>query len=298
MAHASSLNPRWEFSCLTPGGRTLCVPQAAVVSPASYHIDTTSRPWSRLFLGLIAVGSLALVFFHQAPISQRPEYHKFADTRPWFGIPNAGDVLTNIAFLIPGLLGSIVFFRSPPSGARWSWVCLFAGTTLVAFGSAFYHWNPENWTLLWDRLPMAISFMGLFTGLLCENVFPHLFENALLIPLQTVGIGSVLYWYAVDDLRFYLWVQFFPLLCIVLIPFLFRMRYSHSGTLFCSLGLYVLAKVVEINDRRIYESTMHLISGHSAKHLLAGLAAFLLFLMIRNRKLMLQIPKSSLREGD
>ena len=46
-------------------------------------------------LGLIGVGRL-----------EQPQwYHDFADARTIFGIPNAFDVLSNIALLIPGAFG-------------------------------------------------------------------------------------------------------------------------------------------------------------------------------------------------
>ena len=41
-------------------------------------------------------------------------------------------------------------------------VIYFSGVALVALGSAYYHEDPENETLFWDRLPMTIAFMALF----------------------------------------------------------------------------------------------------------------------------------------
>ena len=35
---------------------------------------------------------------------------------------------------------------------------LFLGILLTGFGSAYYHLEPNDQTLFWDRLPMAISF--------------------------------------------------------------------------------------------------------------------------------------------
>ncbi|MBT3812899.1 MAG: hypothetical protein HOE45_04700 [Gammaproteobacteria bacterium] len=58
---------------------------------------------------------------------------------------------------------------------------------LVAAGSSYYHWNPNNQTLVWDRLPMTICFMSLFVALLggCprieavarESLFESVFSN-------------------------------------------------------------------------------------------------------------------------
>jgi len=178
---------------------------------------------------------------------------------------------------------------SGADGAFWSWCALFVGTALVAFGSGYFHWRPENWTLMWDRLPMSISFMGLFSILLCEQVFPNLSERVVLLPLLAIGIGSVVYWYVADDLRLYLWVQFFPLLCIMVIPFLFPARFTHSWCLVLALGLYVLAKFTEARDLDVFQGTGNLLSGHSVKHLLAAAASWVLYRQFRHR--------TPLREG-
>ncbi len=240
-------------------------------------------PWRETTLALAGIGVLFLLM-RGGPIPQSQEYHRFADTRAWLGIPNAMDVLTNLMFFIPGLLGLRHCFGTAVPGAIWSWRALFFGSTLVAFGSGYYHWRPEDWTLLWDRLPMTISFMGLFSVLLCEQAFPTAREGYVLPPLLLVGIGTVFYWYAVDDLRPYLWVQFFPLTCMLLIPALFPARFTHQWYLFGSLALYAIAKYTESYDRELFQASGHLISGHSLKHLLAGLAAFLLLFLVQQRR--------------
>ncbi|NLI79795.1 MAG: hypothetical protein GX442_25545 [Candidatus Riflebacteria bacterium] len=236
-----------------------------------------------LALAVLAVGSLAAVL-SVPPIPQNQLYHLFADARVWLGIPNAADVLTNLAFLVPGLLGLFLAGWSPPPGAVWSWRAVFGGSLLVAFGSGFYHWRPEDWTLVWDRLPMTISFMGLFAVMLCEYVWREESERLVLPPLLAAGLGSVVWWYGFDDLRVYLWVQFFPLACLLLVPALFPARYSQGWKLFLALGLYALGKVVEVHDRAVFAATGNLVSGHSLKHLLAGLGAWVLYVWLRDRQ--------------
>jgi hypothetical protein len=53
---------------------------------------------------------------------------------------------------------------------RWPFAPFFAGVGLTAFGSAYYHLEPTNDRLLWDRLPMTVAFMGLFAAVLSERV--------------------------------------------------------------------------------------------------------------------------------
>ena len=43
-------------------------------------------------------------------------------------------------------------------GELWSWTLFFAGVTAVAFGSSYYHLNPNDATLVWDRLPVSFSW--------------------------------------------------------------------------------------------------------------------------------------------
>jgi hypothetical protein len=109
------------------------------------------------------------------------------------------------------------------------------------------------------------------------------FERTLLAPALIAGVASVLWWRWTGDLRFYLWIQYAPLLCIPLVLVLFPARYTHRRYLAYGLGLYVLAKLAEHADRDIFELTGHLISGHTLKHLLAAGAIFCVLLMLRRR---------------
>ncbi len=112
--------------------------------------------WRGLLLAGLAVVSLAAML-GRPPVPQNQAYHGFADTRTWLGIPQAGDVLTNLVFLVPGWLGLLLCGRNPaPAGARRAWQALFTGSALVTFGSGYYHWRPEDWTLRWDRLPRRV----------------------------------------------------------------------------------------------------------------------------------------------
>lgn len=231
---------------------------------------------------IIVVGSLALMMWQQ-PLEQNPEYHNFADRRAFFGIPNFLDVASNLAFLIVGLAGLNVCFRNDSGSLRNAWIVLFAGITLVSVGSAYYHWNPNNQTLVWDRLPMTIGFMGLFAALLGEYISERL-GAFLLIPALLLGFSSVVYWHLFDDLRFYIWVQLIPLLTIPLVIILYRPKYSHQWLLLAALGCYALAKVSELFDKEIFALSRNSVSGHTIKHLLSALGCLVIVLMLRKRK--------------
>jgi hypothetical protein len=157
--------------------------------------------WQHLLLGIVVVGSLALML-SQPPFGEDPSYHDFADQRTFFGVPNFFNVTSNIFFLLIGIAGLRFCLGSHLGRARGAWMVLFAGVAFVSIGSAYYHWHPGSETLVWDRLPMTIGFMGLFVALLGEYVSERLGES-ILVPALLLGFSSVLYWDWFDDLRFY-----------------------------------------------------------------------------------------------
>jgi hypothetical protein len=241
------------------------------------------RYWREMILGFLAFGSLLSLLFI-GPIPQDPAYHQFADLETVWRIPNFFNVVTSLSFIVVGLLGTLSGRIQQLTVAPWSWRTLFGAVILVGFGSAYYHWAPSHWTLVWDRLPMAVGFMAFFVALLSENVNPKL-ETILLVPMCLLAIFSVAYWHFTDDLRFYIWVQVSPLLGILILFFLFRGRHTHQAYLMAALGLYILAKMAEVEDQSIYAMTYEKFSGHSLKHLLSAWAVFLIYRMLKRRRL-------------
>ncbi|MES1913072.1 MAG: hypothetical protein MHM6MM_005302 [Cercozoa sp. M6MM] len=141
--------------------------------------------------GLVAVVVLVVIitFATIKPIRQDQKYHDFADKRSCFvfgkEVHNCADVLTNLAFSVVGILGAarVVWCRvgGYPCHAPlsvWSekacFAVFFLGVFAVAPGSAYYHWDPNDDRLVWDRLPMTVAFMSLFAIVLSERV-PTLF---------------------------------------------------------------------------------------------------------------------------
>ena len=244
------------------------------------------RPTEKIHQAIWLAGTLLLssiiILLCVNPIPQDMNYHNFAETRRLVGIRNAWNVLSNLPFLLIGIYGLLFCGQNRQQHAPYSWLVFFAGISLVSAGSAYYHWMPNNTTLVWDRIPMTIAFMGLFIGLLSEIIDTRI-EKKLLAPAVAIGVFSVVYWWMVDDLRFYGLIQFFPLAVIPLVVMLVPTQYTHGKYLLYGLGFYMAAKVFEAYDREIF--SLINISGHSIKHGLAAGGALMVLLMIIKRRL-------------
>ena len=236
---------------------------------------------------------VAVTAFLVPRIPQPLGYHDFADHRSWLGIPNFGNVVSNLPFAIFGVMGFAFLFSSSSQGKfldareRWPYLFFFIGLFLTAFGSGYYHADPVNGTLLWDRLPMTIAFTGLIAALVTERISVPAGIGSL-VPLLLLGGSSPIQWYWTElhgsgDLRFYAAVQFCAVLSLPLFIVLFPPRYTRSSDLAVVAGLYVLGKLLETFDRQIF-AARHLVSGHTLKHLAASLSGYWVLRMLRLRR--------------
>jgi len=223
------------------------------------------------------------------PFAQDLAYHAFADNRRLLGIPNFWNVTTNLPLLVAGAWGLAFVAKNPGAGAplRAIWAAFFLGLLLTAIGSSYYHLDPDNASLGWDRLAMTIGFMSLFALVIGEYLSAE-WANRLLIPLLLVGAGSVYYWLrtetqGVGDLRPFGLVQFLPMLLVPLIMILRRERSDMGAYLVGMMVFYAAAKIVEYYDAPIYAAG-ELVSGHSLKHVLAALAGASLLLGLQRRR--------------
>jgi hypothetical protein len=233
------------------------------------------RPaWAVVTVTLIALA----VTFALPPVPQDPAYHAFADRTALLTIPNFWNVASNIPFLVAGVFGLSTLPRLQPQLATSSYLVFCLGVLLVGVGSAYYHYAPTSDTLTWDRIPMTIAFMGLFSLVIEDRVSPGL-GRRLLWPLVFAGVSSVLYWDWTElqgrgDLRAYGLVQFLPMVLMPLLLIAGKGGGLRAPWLWATLAAYALAKLAEYFDAPIYAAN-GLLSGHSLKHLLGALAVFL-----------------------
>jgi predicted membrane channel-forming protein YqfA (hemolysin III family) len=236
-------------------------------------------------LCVITVAAIVAMFLH-GPIPQDPHYHLFSDTRRIAGVDNFWNVLSNLPFLLVGLYGLSRISKLARQETRSAYTALCLGVLLVGFGSAYYHLAPSTASLIWDRLPMTVAFMALFSILLDEREVLGTGRRTLW-PLLAIGIASAAYWYWTEsqgagDLRPYILVQFLPILLIPAILLLFRPNYLSNRFLVLSLIFYALAKVFEQFDRQVFQA-IGTLSGHTIKHLMASLAVLCIVLAVPTR---------------
>ncbi|MBX3231275.1 MAG: hypothetical protein KIT84_10060 [Labilithrix sp.] len=267
-------------------------------------MEETTRKGPRAFLIMLVAVGAAVLLYRMGRIPQPEGYHTFADTRTIWRIPNALNVLSNVPFFVVGWLG-IAFLRRGPTrdpdgpyrpGAhtafesmreRPAYVLFFLGVLLTAFGSGYYHLAPSTTRLFWDRLPMAIGFTALFAAMIAERVSIY-WSRMVLLPLVFAGIASVVQWRLSEDagrgdLRFYIFVQLFPIVALPLMMLLFKPRYSRGGELLLVAVVYVGAKALEHFDAKVWEVSGHVVGGHTLKHLVAAVATYLVLDMLKKR---------------
>ena len=238
------------------------------------HIPRKHLP---LFITLFLAGVALL----HGPIAQLPNYHDFADQGILFGIPHFADVLSNLGFALVALWGwrrLAPACTHPALAAGWAGYRLFlAGLMLTALGSTWYHLDPDNARLVWDRLPITIACGGLLAGVWGD--MRQRSSRGMAAWLALAGVASVAWWYFTElagsgDLRPYLLLQILPILLIPLLQWIHGAPRAERWAFAGALLLYIFAKFAEINDHQI-AAVLGAPTGHTLKHLLATAAAAL-----------------------
>lgn len=225
-------------------------------------------------LSLCAMALLSVIAALAPAVAQPEAYHHFADQRTWWNIPHFADVLSNLVFTLAGAVG-LAKLHSSHLRARPDALPLavfFAGLICTGFGSAYYHWAPTTQSLILDRLPMVVAFAGVIGAFLTHKVSKRVGKLGLTwaLLLGAVSMASSAF---TGNLAPYLTLQFGGLLGILAGLTLVRGTDDAQGFPWWPLvGWYALAKVLELGDHAIWELTLHAVSGHTLKHLAAGMA--------------------------
>ncbi|MGZ8195243.1 MAG: ceramidase domain-containing protein [Methylosarcina sp.] len=245
----------------------------------------------RLTLILLLTVAAVIALFSVDPMAQDPNYHRFADQRTKYGVANFYNVISNLPFVVIGYMGMrlVVTDKSKKRLDRFIplYFSFFMGIFLIGFGSAYYHFQPDNQTLVWDRLPMTIALMSFFSVIIGEYISA---QRALqfFVPLLAIGIASVAYWHITElngrgDLRLYALVQFLPVILTPIILWLFTSTDFNNRSVWGLLGAFIGAKIAEHFDAEIY-NVLGWASGHTIKHLGMTAGVLIIYRELRNRQ--------------
>ena len=226
---------------------------------------------------LAAVLALLALALWGPVLHDHPHQHGFADQRTLWGIPCALDVLSNLPFALAGAWGLMLLGRVRPGvldAATRATAGLFcAGLLLTAAASSWYHWQPDNAGLLWDRLGMAVAFAGMLGLAAAQRVSPRAGSATALVALAA-GPLAVLWWAHTSNLLPWAVVQLGGMLLVLALACLPQ----RAGALALRLGpviaWYGAAKLLELGDHAVFEVTGQWVAGHSLKHLAAAAAAW------------------------
>ena len=127
---------------------------------------------------------------------------------------------------------------------------------------------------VWDRLPLAAALMGLFAAVIAERIGVRAGSRLAGRPWSQPASASVLWWHGGEvrgrgDLRPYALVQFYPLVAVPLMLYLFGPPLHPGRCGSVTVAVYGLAKVFELLDAPIL-AMGSVVSGHTLKHLARG----------------------------
>jgi hypothetical protein len=240
-----------------------------------------------VLLSVFLVTAITMMFLD--PIAQDLAYHKFSDVRAFFDIPYFMDVMSNMPFVVLGVLGFLVVgkaYKNKPMAFFLMTFTFFVGVFLTGIGSAFYHYAPNNFSLIFDRLPMTLVFTPFFATIIYDYVDRR--AGAIIFyGLLLLGIYSILYWYYTEvmgagDLRLYAFVQYFPVVAVPLILIFYKNSKLYTRQIIYAFGAYTIAKLCENFDTEIFEA-LQLVSGHTIKHLFSALAVYFIYTIYKRQ---------------
>jgi len=247
----------------------------------------TNRTWTILAFTALSIAAAFLLPAMPQPIA----YHDFADQRQLFGIANFLDVASNAGFLLVGVAGLFVVFkpRTPfeHNSERLPYAIFFVGLVLTALGSGYYHLQPDNEHLFWDRLPMTIAFMSLIAAQIVDRISARV-GLLLLLPMLLTGIASAVYWLVTEragagNVVPYGILQAYSVVMLLAIAWLYPSRYTRGNDIYWVFTAYVLSKLLETFDKELL-AVGRLLSGHTLKHVAAAIAGLVVLRMLLLRR--------------
>jgi hypothetical protein len=214
-------------------------------------------------IALIAAIGFALVH----PITRGPAFHVYADQRAWLGIAHAGDVLSNLPFLVVGLWAMPRATTLPQRAAA-------TAVSLLAVGSALYHLAPSDVTLAADWLGIGLT-LGFVTAAVLGDRLGARAEHVALVVTPLATLGALVAFVATGGtdggtMSPYVALQALGIALPPLVALVAPGRIPRVPLLVAVAG-FALARLCAAHDRALLDALG--VSGHSMKHVVAAAAA-------------------------
>lgn len=242
------------------------------------------RTAPRIVALAILAAALAIAIVAAGPLAQDQHFHAFADTSV-LGIAHFGNVASNAAHLAVGVAGLRRLARigiAIPAATALALRAWFIGFVLVAVGSAWYHADPSDASLVWDRAAMTVVFAAATAIYVTDRVSGRA-GLLVLAALVALGLGSQLHWHATGDLRAYRFAELLPFALVPAICMLFQGRLTTSRLALGVIAVFAAATVCEHFDPEIADLLGGATSGHTIKHLISAGAGWLMVPMMGRR---------------
>jgi hypothetical protein len=241
-----------------------------------HRSDMTTAP-NRAEIALTAAIALLALLAALLPVTHLPAgYHDFADQRGWLGLPHALNVLSNLLFGLMGLWG-LAWLRRVPAGrigaAQRALVgVFFIGLMLTLLCSSAYHWEPHDTGLCFDRLGMSLAFAGLLGLAAADRIGARAGLWLAAFVAVAAPATALIAWNG--NMTPWAVLQGGGLALLLALAVCLRRAGALGFSILAVIGLYAVAKALELADAPVFALTGGLISGHSAKHVVAALAGW------------------------
>ena len=150
---------------------------------------------------------------------------------------------------------------------------LFIGLIATAFCSSGYHLDPHDAGLCIDRVGMSLAFAGLL-GLAAADRISARAGVALAALVAVAAPATALVAWLGGNMTPWAVLQGGGLVLLAALALRRPQPRALGFSIIGVIAFYAVAKALELADAPVFALTQQLISGHSAKHLVAALAAW------------------------
>lgn len=236
--------------------------------------DSLVRRCTLVLLGAMAL-ALATGLLAWGPVPLEPAAWRHADTRPWLGLPNAGNVLASLPQIVVGWWGWHVTRNAPwPPAVRRPWAAFHLCTLAAGALALLYHLQPGPTGWIAAHTSLCAAFAMLALGALAERVDARFGQTrpTVLLLLGVLLSGAVVVTGGGADIRPLLLFELLPVLLLPAGAISLPGRWTRTVDWVVMLIGYGLARLADLHDARLLAATGGL-GGHALMHLLLAVVS-------------------------